>query len=63
MISAKFYSKLRFCNQANYLLKSYSYASFSTSILNRKEFSLKLDNILDKMSEVVLKNDEKNSGK
>ena len=34
---------------------------FSTK-LNRREFSLKLDDILNKMSEVVLKNDENNTG-
>jgi hypothetical protein len=34
---------------------------FSTK-LNRREFCLKLDDILNKMSEVVLKNDEKNTG-
>ncbi len=63
MKSAKFYSKLRISKQTNHLLKFYKYSNFSTSIINRKEFSLKLDDIFGKMYEVILKNDEKNTGR
>ena len=56
----------------NFLLKKFSTSVSSTitnatkinnNILTRKDFSIKIDEILNKMSDVILKNDEKNTGK
>ncbi len=57
----KFYFKLQISKQTNNLLKFPRYSNFSTSIINRKEFSQKLDNIFEKMCEVIVKNDDKNT--